>query len=34
VFFVDDYPLTSSGKIQKYLLRETGNKLAAESGIA
>ena len=26
VFFVDSYPLTSSGKIQKYLLREMGNK--------
>jgi fatty-acyl-CoA synthase len=24
VFFVDQYPLTPSGKIQKYLLRETG----------
>ena len=30
VFFVDSYPLTSSGKIQKYLLREMGNKLAKE----
>jgi len=30
VFFVDSYPLTASGKIQKYLLREMGNKLAAE----
>jgi len=30
VFFVDSYPLTSSGKIQKYLLREMGNRLAAE----
>ncbi|MDR0443596.1 MAG: AMP-binding protein [Treponema sp.] len=27
VFFVDSYPLTASGKIQKYLLREMGNKL-------
>jgi len=27
VFFVDSYPLTSSGKIQKYLLREMGNKM-------
>jgi len=34
VFFVDNYPLTSSGKIQKYLLREMGNKLAAESAIS
>ena len=30
VFFVDSYPLTSSGKIQKYLLREQGAKMAAE----
>jgi fatty-acyl-CoA synthase len=28
VFFIDQYPLTSSGKIQKYLLREMGNKMA------
>jgi len=34
VFFVDNYPLTSSGKIQKYLLREMGNKLAAVKGVA
>ncbi|MDR2542923.1 MAG: AMP-binding protein [Treponema sp.] len=27
VFFVDSYPLTASGKIQKYLLREMGNGL-------
>jgi fatty-acyl-CoA synthase len=30
VFFIDSYPLTSSGKIQKYLLREMGNKMAQE----
>jgi len=30
VFFVESYPLTSSGKIQKYLLREMGNKLVKE----
>jgi len=30
VFFVDSYPLTSSGKIQKYLLREMGNNLVKE----
>jgi len=30
VFFIDQYPLTSSGKIQKYLLREMGNKMARE----
>jgi fatty-acyl-CoA synthase len=34
VFFVDKYPLTSSGKIQKYLLREMGSKKAEELGIA
>jgi fatty-acyl-CoA synthase len=28
VFFVDSYPLTPSGKIQKYLLREMGDKMA------
>jgi fatty-acyl-CoA synthase len=27
VFFVDKYPLTASGKIQKYLLREMGGEL-------
>jgi fatty-acyl-CoA synthase len=30
IFFVDSFPLTSSGKIQKYQLREMGNKLAKE----
>jgi fatty-acyl-CoA synthase len=30
VFFIDKYPLTASGKIQKYLLREMGNKLVKE----
>jgi fatty-acyl-CoA synthase len=34
VFFVDHYPLTSSGKIQKYLLRELGNQKVAELGTA
>jgi len=33
VFFVDGFPLTSSGKIQKYLLREMGAKKAEELGI-
>ncbi|MDR1398620.1 MAG: AMP-binding protein [Treponema sp.] len=33
VFFVDAYPLTSSGKIQKYLLREIGAKKVQELGI-
>jgi fatty-acyl-CoA synthase len=32
VFFVDSFPLTSSGKIQKYVLREIGNKKAEELG--
>jgi fatty-acyl-CoA synthase len=30
VFFVGEYPMTGSGKIQKYRLRELGAKLAAE----
>jgi fatty-acyl-CoA synthase len=30
VFFVDSYPLTASGKIQKYLLREMGLKKIEE----
>jgi fatty-acyl-CoA synthase len=34
VFFIDSYPLTASGKIQKYLLRELGSKEVAEKGIA
>jgi fatty-acyl-CoA synthase len=34
VFFVDTYPLTSSGKIQKYLLRDIGAKKVQELGIA
>jgi fatty-acyl-CoA synthase len=33
VFFVDGFPLTSSGKIQKYLLREQGSKKVEELGI-
>jgi fatty-acyl-CoA synthase len=32
VFFVDNYPLTPSGKIQKYLLREIGIKKVEEPG--
>jgi fatty-acyl-CoA synthase len=31
VFFVDGFPLTSSGKIQKYLLREEGARRVAEA---
>jgi fatty-acyl-CoA synthase len=34
VFFVDSYPLTSSGKIQKYLLRDMGLKKVRDMGIA
>jgi len=34
VFFVDGFPLTSSGKIQKYLLREQGLKKVEALGIA
>jgi len=34
VFFVNSFPLTSSGKIQKYLLREQGLKKVEELGIA
>jgi fatty-acyl-CoA synthase len=33
VFFVDSYPLTSSGKIQKFILREMGAKKVEELGI-
>jgi fatty-acyl-CoA synthase len=34
VFFVDGYPLTASGKIQKYQLREIGLKKVEELGTA
>ena len=33
VFFVKEYPLTGSGKIQKFKLRELSIKLCAEQGI-
>ncbi len=33
VFFVDAYPMTASGKIQKYKLRELGVKLLNERGV-
>jgi fatty-acyl-CoA synthase len=33
VFFVDGFPLTASGKIQKYLLRDIGVKKVEELGI-
>jgi fatty-acyl-CoA synthase len=32
VFFVDSYPLTPSGKIQKFILREIGDKKVQELG--
>ena len=34
VFFVDSYPLTSSGKVQKYLLREMGNEMIKQRTIS
>jgi fatty-acyl-CoA synthase len=34
VFFVDSFPMTGSGKIQKFVLREEGAKLVVERGIA
>jgi fatty-acyl-CoA synthase len=33
VFFVDSFPLTSSGKIQKFLLRDMGSQKVEELGI-
>ena len=30
VFFVDEYPTTSSGKVQKFILRAEGEKLVKE----
>lgn len=33
VFFVDEFPMTASGKIQKYRLRDLGVKLLEEMGI-
>jgi len=33
VFFVDGYPLTGSGKIQKFKLKDLSLKLLAEKGI-
>jgi fatty-acyl-CoA synthase len=35
IFFVDAFPLTSSGKVQKFMLREAGSRRAeeAETGI-
>lgn len=33
VFFVDEYPMTASGKIQKYLLKDIGLELLSNQGI-
>ncbi|MBQ4032970.1 MAG: AMP-binding protein, partial [Paludibacteraceae bacterium] len=33
VFFVKEFPLTGSGKIQKFKLKELSLKLCAEQGI-
>ncbi|MEG0815188.1 MAG: AMP-binding protein [Mucinivorans sp.] len=33
IFFVDSYPLTASGKIQKYLLKDIGLAMLAERGV-
>ena len=33
VFFVDSYPLTGSGKIQKFKLKELGVELCKKQGI-
>jgi len=33
IFFVDEFPMTASGKIQKYRLKETGLQQLKEAGI-
>jgi fatty-acyl-CoA synthase len=33
IFFVDEFPMTASGKIQKYKLRELSLELLSEKGI-
>ena len=33
IFFVDTYPMTGSGKIQKFKLKDLGLKLLADQGI-
>ncbi len=33
IFFVEEYPMTASGKVQKYLLKDIGQQLLAEQGI-
>jgi acyl-CoA synthetase (AMP-forming)/AMP-acid ligase II len=34
VFFVDEFPLTGSGKVQKFLLRDRAREALAPSGAA
>ena len=33
IFFVDDYPMTASGKIQKYLLKDLGLQMLDKLGV-
>ncbi len=33
IFFVDEFPMTASGKIQKFKLKEVGLKQLSEQGI-
>ena len=33
IFFVDEFPMTGSGKIQKFRLKDLGLKLCKEQGI-
>lgn len=34
IFFVDEYPMTASGKIQKYKLKDIGLAMLEEQGVA
>jgi fatty-acyl-CoA synthase len=33
IFFLNEYPMTASGKIQKFKLREISTKLFEEKGV-
>ena len=33
VFFIDEFPMTGSGKIQKFKLKDVGLQLCKEQGI-
>ena len=33
IFMVDEFPMTASGKIQKYKLKDVGLKILAERGV-